>query len=78
MGTIFRYRDVKIIIRTRDHAPPHVHVIRGDAEAKIKITSREVLYSVGFSRNDLRRIADFLASQEELLMEAWNEIHQED
>lgn len=78
MGTVFRYRDVKIIIRTKDHDPPHVHVIRGDAEAVIEIISREILHSRGFTRNDIKRITEFLTRQEEALMEAWNAIHEEE
>lgn len=78
MGTIVRYRDVKIIIRTRDHAPPHVHALRGDAKAKIEIVGQKIHYSLGFSRNDLRRLIEFIARNEELLLEAWNEIYQEE
>ncbi|MCM2279482.1 MAG: DUF4160 domain-containing protein [Oligoflexia bacterium] len=78
MGTVIVYRNVRIVIRTNDHNPPHVHVIRGDAEAKIEIGSREIHYSKGFSKRDLERIVDFMASQEDLLLEAWNEIHKED
>ena len=78
MGTVFRYRDVRIIIRTNDHSPPHVHVIRGDAEAKIYILSREIHFSHGFTKNDLRRITHFLAEQQETLMEAWDAIHKEE
>lgn len=77
MGTVVIFRDVKIIIRTNDHYPPHVHILRGDAKAKIEILSRKICASRGFSRNDLRRIVEFLAQNEELLMEAWNEIHEE-
>jgi hypothetical protein len=78
MGTIFRYRDVRIVIRTKDHNPPHVHVVRGDAEAKIEILSQKVVLSSGFTRNDLKRIATFLAEQKDKLFEAWEAIHNEE
>ncbi len=42
------------------------------------IVSREIHYSKGFSKRDLERIVDFLASQEELILEAWNAIHEKD
>ncbi len=76
MGTVVVYRNVRIVVRTNDHDPPHIHAIRGDAEAKIEIVSREIHYSSGFSKRDLERIVDFLASQEELLLEAWDAIHE--
>ena len=78
MGTIIRCRDVGIMIRIKDHEPPHVHAIRGDGEAKIEIITREVVFLVGFSKNDLKRIQAFIARNEALLMEAWNEIHEEE
>jgi len=34
--------------------------------------------SVEFSKKDLARIIEFIGEQEELLLEAWNEIHKKD
>ena len=78
MGTIVVFRNVRIIVRTNDHAPPHIHAIRGDAEAKIEIESLEVCASKGFSKRDLQRIIEFMTTQEELLMEAWYAIHEKE
>jgi hypothetical protein len=77
MGTIFQFRSIKIVIRTRDHNPPHAHVIRGDCEAKVELLTQKVIHSHGFSANDLRRIVSFMKERQDLLMEAWNEIHEE-
>lgn len=76
MGTIFQFRHIKFVIRTRDHKPPHVHILRGDCEAKIEIKTCKVIRNNGFSSNDLKRIINFIADREDLFMEAWNEIHQ--
>ena len=72
------FRSIKFVIRTRDHLPPHVHVIRGAAEVKIEILTRRVIRSRGFGPSDLKRISEFVASREQLLMEAWNEIHKKE
>jgi uncharacterized protein (DUF885 family) len=76
MGTIFHFRHIKFVVRTRDHAPPHVHVLRGDCEAKIEIQSRKVIRNIGYSSTDLKRIIKFITEREDQFMEAWNEIHQ--
>jgi hypothetical protein len=78
MGTIVTFRNVKIMIYTHDHDPPHVHVQRGAACAKIEIATQTVLEFQDFSKNDLRRITEFIASQQDLLSEAWDEIHKKD
>jgi uncharacterized protein (DUF885 family) len=78
MGTIFQFRNTRIVIRTRDHNPPHVHVFHGDCSAKIEIETQIVVESIGFSRSDMRRIVAFLKEREDLLLEAWNEIHKEE
>jgi hypothetical protein len=76
MGTILLYHNVRISILSNDHTPPHVHVYRGAAEAKVDIQTRRIHYFLEFTRSDMRKILDFIESREEILMEAWHEIHQ--
>ena len=78
MGTVFIFRSVKFVIRTNDHNPPHVHIIRGDCEAKIEIKGRRIIRSMGYSSNDIKRIVKFMEEREDLLLEAWYEIHKKD
>ncbi len=78
MGTIFIFRSAQFVIRTKDHSPPHVHVIRGDCEAKLEIEGGKIILSEGFSRSDLRRIVEVVLERSVLLLEAWNEIHKEE
>ena len=77
MGNVFLFRSARFMIRTKDHRPPHVHVIRGDCEAKLEIENGEIIWSEGFSRNDLRRITEVVVARKVLLLEAWDEIHKE-
>jgi hypothetical protein len=74
MATVLRYRNVDIMIRSRDHAPPHVHARTHGAEAKIYLDGT-VEWSKGFTKKDLKRMCAEIVSRKELLMEKWNEIH---
>lgn len=75
MGTIAVYRNVRIVIYTRDHWPPHVHAIGPGTEAVFLLESLELIRCHGFDANMVGRIRDFLSVRREQLKEAWDEIH---
>lgn len=75
MPTVFSFKNIKFIIYTRDHNPPHVHAKSPKGEAKINIETLDCFYLRGFSERDLGVIIGFLESKKEILMEKWNEIH---
>jgi hypothetical protein len=53
--------------------PPHIHVDKGDATAKLWLTSREWVYSHGFSPAQRRRIENILERHQAALLERWDE-----
>ena len=61
----------------KDHKPAHIHVIGPDAEAKIDIIDLNVIKSNGFSKKDITRILSFLKEYKEMLLEAWEDYHEE-
>ena len=71
--TVFRTRNLRIVIYPKDHEPPHVHAIGPDAEAKFEIETLNCFFSRGFTTKDLKRIQSYLDSQKEYLMEVWND-----
>lgn len=75
MGTIFIFRNIRIVIYSNDHLPPHIHAISPDGEAKIDLDSLECFFSRGYTRRDLKMILNFVAEKKEVLQEAWDEIH---
>jgi hypothetical protein len=75
MGTVARFRNVRIEIRTRDHWPPHVHAVGGGAEVKIEIKTGRVVASCGFTEHFTKLIQAFVIERQAYLMEKWNEIH---
>ena len=83
MPTIIRILGTLWIIHTRDHGHPHVTVYKGtprnyEAVAKIRLDVIEVIESKGFSETYLKKILQKTEVYQTLLLEAWNEIHQED
>jgi hypothetical protein len=78
MGTVAIYRNIRIVIFTRDHRPPHVHAIGPDAEAVFNLETMELTHANGFDSKSVTRIRQFIEDRREELLEAWNEIHEED
>ena len=78
MGTIFWIRNkMRLVIHSRDHRPPHVHIIAPDAEVRITIDTLEVLEVNGFDRSDIKEFVEFMKERQEKIKEKWNEIHGE-
>lgn len=78
MGTIAIYRNVRIVIFSRDHYPAHVHAIAPGAEAVFGLETLELLRCRGFNPRAIERIQQFLDERRDLLWEAWHEIHGEE
>jgi Domain of unknown function (DUF4160) len=55
------------------HEPPHMHVIRGENEAKVWLKPVRVEYSYGYSRPELSRVIGLAWENQDRLLEAWND-----
>ncbi len=75
MATIAIYKNVRIVIYSRDHQPPHVHAIAPDAEAMFTIDDLKLVRLRGFDAKAVSQIRNFLAQRKAELREAWREIH---
>lgn len=76
MGTVAIFRNVRIVIYSNDHGPPHVHAIGPGVEAVFLIETLEIRFNDGFGPSTLFRLRQFLGERREALLEAWYEIHQ--
>ncbi|CCW20290.1 hypothetical protein EBBID32_46640 [Sphingobium indicum BiD32] len=78
MPTIWREANLRIMIYTDDHAPPHVHVF-GNGETKIALTGQngqaEVVRIVGADLRESRRALEIVREKRDYLIEKWNDIH---
>jgi len=77
VGTVAIYKNVRIVIHTRDHAPPHVHAIAPDAEAVFNLNTMELIRVDGFDSKSVKQIKTFIEGRKDELLEAWYEIHKE-
>ena len=53
--------------------PPHVHVVKGDAAAKIWLLPVRVEYAYGFTPAAMRRVRELTVEHEAFFIERWNE-----
>ncbi len=75
MGTIFIFRNIRIVIHSKDHEPPHIHAISPKGEAKIELDSLKCFFCRGYTERDLKMILEFISEKKEILLEAWHDIH---
>ena len=67
MPTIFELGAFRIIIRTKDHIPAHVHCKSSDGEVLIAIKTREVIRNHGVHTSDVKRLKEFISENEDVL-----------
>ncbi|MEK7343962.1 MAG: DUF4160 domain-containing protein [Pseudomonadota bacterium] len=74
MPTVWRDGNLRVVIYTDDHPPPHVHVF-GDGETKIALIEPEVVRVVSADWRESRRALTIVREKRDYLIERWNEIH---
>ena len=75
MPTVWREGNLRVVIYTDDHPPPHVHVF-GDGETKIALTGEVgVVRVVGTTVSESRRALAIVREKRDMLIERWNDIH---
>jgi len=53
--------------------PPHVHVEKGDGEAKLWLQPVMLAHSTGFNRGELRTVRELVFEHQAAFVERWNE-----
>jgi Domain of unknown function (DUF4160) len=53
--------------------PPHVHVIRGDNEAKFWLSPLRLAHNYGYNQRGIGKIAALIAGREAELLEMWHD-----
>lgn len=75
MGVVWRANGFVFTIFTRDHGPPHVHVRKGDADAKVYLEHVGVADFEGFRAPQLRQILEIVKQKQDHMLGEWERIH---
>ena len=76
MPEILRLFGLKFYVYTRDHMPPHVHVISQEGEAKFQVSDEVTLISnAGMKPKDVKMAEAIIEDNKENITNAWTRIH---
>ncbi len=76
MPTIFEIFGLRFFFFANEHSPIHVHVVKGNDNAKIAIEPEiEVVYNRGLKPKDLKRAVELATMYKEDIIEKWQEFH---
>lgn len=77
MPTIMKLFGLIFRIYTRDHMPPHVHVLSQQGEAIFQINEETVSLrdNKGLKPKDINLALSILEENRELIINEWNNIH---
>jgi hypothetical protein len=56
---------------SNDHEPPHVHVEKGDSEAKFNLNPIELVTNIRMKSKDLRRAEEIVTQHQAEFLERW-------
>lgn len=78
MPTILEKDGLRIISRTRDHNPPHVHVQKADGQIKIALGSETEpieIVEVWMNRSDAKKAVAIVEENRMHLLAKWREMY---
>lgn len=76
MPEILRLFGLKFYIYTRDHEPPHVHVISQDGEAKFVVADEvSLMENIRMKPKDVKLAESIIEENKDLIQTRWRNIH---
>ena len=78
MPTLFYLFGYRFYFWSNDHEPIHVHVSKGDSEAKFNVNDVELIDNYGFKKNELRLIESLIEENKEVITARWKEYFKKD
>ncbi|MBD5366141.1 MAG: DUF4160 domain-containing protein [Bacteroides sp.] len=73
MPTLFILLGFRFFFWSNEHEPIHVHISKGDCEAKYNVETLQLIENYGFKKNELRLIESILEENKEIIIERWGE-----
>ena len=75
MPTVLRQDGFEFVVRLNDHEPMHVHVYKGEGEAKIELLPVALVGVWEMKKSDARKAKRIVAENQADLIRKWREIH---
>ena len=79
MPTVLRQRGFDVAIRSRDHGPPHVHVLHSGEEVVILLGVGDIVPRVrenrGMRERNVRKAMDIVTANNEMFLKEWLKIY---
>jgi hypothetical protein len=79
MATVVRIGKLRVMVYSRDHPPPHVHVIAPRGQAKIQVDGPEghpgLKWTFGLSRREIAQALAAVEDHRELILAEWERVH---
>ena len=73
-------RKIGVIVYSRDHPPPHVHVVTPNGQAKVPVHGRNghptLVWNLGLARRDLAAALAAIEEHRKLILAEWDRIHE--
>lgn len=79
MPVVLMQDGFEVRVYTRDHLPPHVHVVKANEEIIINLGSETeplAIREVWMNRSDARRAVAMVEERRLFLLRKWREIHE--
>jgi hypothetical protein len=74
MPTILRQSGFRFFFYSNENAePPHIHIEKGDASAKVWLDPIEIENAYDFSSREMKQIHEIITKNQFTLIRAWND-----
>ncbi|MCH5319453.1 MAG: DUF4160 domain-containing protein [Paramuribaculum sp.] len=73
MPTLFILFGYRFFFWSNEHEPIHVHVNKGESEAKYNVETLELIENFGFKKNELKMIESILEENKNVIKQRWDE-----
>ena len=78
MPTLFYLFGYRFYFWSNDHESIHLHISKGDSEAKFNVIDVELIDNYGFKKNELRLIEALIEENKEVITARWKEYFKKD
>jgi len=76
MPTVLKKEGFRFFFYSDEHKPSHIHIEKGEAYARIELTSLRVTDAYRISSKDLKKALSIVQEYRDYFEEAWNEYFQ--